>query len=131
LVDLELEKITTIINKIKNDPEEIEVKQVELALWEKIYKVAASGRRTGCGFTGLGDMIAAMGVDYDSEEGMAIIEDVMRTKMLGELDCTIDLAALRGAFDGYDHALEYVDGVGTNNIRECLELVEEIFHSLQ
>jgi len=115
LVDLELEKITTIINKIKNDPEPEEIKSVELALWQKIYKVAASGRRTGCGFTGLGDMIAAMGVDYDSDEGMAIIDKVMRIKMEGELDCTIDLAILRGAFDGYDHNLEYVDGVGTND----------------
>ena len=115
LVDLELEKITTIINKIKNDPESEVVKAVELALWKKIYKVAASGRRTGCGFTGLGDMIAAMGVDYDSEEGMVIIDKVMKTKMEGELDCTIDLAVLRGAFEGYDTNLEYVDGVGTND----------------
>jgi ribonucleoside-diphosphate reductase alpha chain len=114
LVDLELEKITTIINKIKNDPEAEETKRVELELWQKIYKVAATGRRTGCGFTGLGDMIAAMGVNYDSEEGMDIIDKVMKTKMRGELDCTVDLAMLRGAFDGYDHDLEYVDGVGTN-----------------
>jgi len=121
LVDLELEKITNIINKVKNDTESEISKAVELNLWKKIYDVAASGRRTGCGFTGLGDMIAAMGVDYDSEEGKNIITEVMKTKMRGELDCTIDLAALRGAFDGYSNELEYKDGVGINTFFKMLK----------
>jgi len=115
LVELELEKIDKILAKIDSDPETEETKVTERNLWARIRKVAASGRRTGCGFTGLGDMIAAMGVDYDSEEGMKIIDGVMKIKMKGELDCTIDLAMLRGAFDGYDHAIEYSDGVGTND----------------
>ena len=121
LVDLELEKIDKIINKIKKDPESDLAKEVELNLWKKIRNVAASGRRTGCGFTGLGDMIAAMGVDYDSEEGLKIIDLVMKTKMSGELDCTIDLAALRGPFEGYNHDLEYVNGVGTNSFFKMLK----------
>jgi ribonucleoside-diphosphate reductase alpha chain len=121
LVELELEKIQRIINKVENDPESNEVKAVELALWKRISKVAASGRRTGCGFTGLGDMIAAMGLVYDSEESMIMIDEIMKTKMKGELDCTIDLAMLRGSFDGYDHNLEYVDGVGTNDYYKFLK----------
>jgi len=121
LVDLELEKIDRIIAKVKNDPESEMTKAVELQLWENIRKVAASGRRTGCGFTGLGDMIAATGVDYDSEEGLDIIDKVMRAKMSGELDCTIDLAALRGHFDGYNNELEYSDGVGTNEFFKMLK----------
>jgi ribonucleotide reductase alpha subunit/predicted Zn-ribbon and HTH transcriptional regulator len=121
LVNLELEKIDIIINKIKNDVEKEETKAVELQLWENIREVAASGRRTGCGFTGLGDMIAAMGVNYDSEESMKIIDEVMKTKMRGELDCTIDLAILRGSFDGYDNSLEYKNGVGTNDFYKFLK----------
>ena len=107
IVDLELEKISIILDKIKNDPESNASKTVELNLWNNIYKVASSGRRTGCGFTGLGDMVAAMGVDYDSEEGMVIIDKVMKTKMEGELDCTIDLAILRGPFVGWDKNIEF------------------------
>ena len=121
LVDLELEKIDRIIAKVENDPESEMAKSVELNLWEKIRHVAASGRRTGCGFTGLGDMIAATGNDYDSEEGLDIIDKVMRAKMTGELDCTIDLAALRGHFDGYNNELEYSDGVGTNEFFKMLK----------
>lgn len=121
LVDLELEKIDRILIKIKKDTESIEARRSEIELWEKIRKVASSGRRTGCGFTGLGDMIAALGVDYDSEKGMECIDKVMKTKMEGELDCTIDLATLRGSFDGYNHETEYVDGVGQNAFYKFLK----------
>ena len=89
----------------------MEVKRTELELWKNIKKVAASGRRTGCGFTALGDMLAALGVKYDSIEGKAIIEQVMATKMEGELDCTIDLAVTRGPFDGWDSTLELEEGI--------------------
>lgn len=121
LVDLELEKITNIVKKIISDPESHESKVTELNLWTRIYDVASSGRRTGCGFTGLGDMIAAMGIEYDSEEGMAMINEVMKTKMRGELDCTIDLAILRGSFEGYDHSIEYNDGVAQNEFFKFLK----------
>jgi ribonucleoside-diphosphate reductase alpha chain len=118
---LELEKIANILNKVEFDPESEESRITEINLWKRIYEVAASGRRTGCGFTGLGDMIAAMGVDYDSEEGMKIIDEVMKTKMRGELDCTIDLAILRGSFEGYDHSIEYTDGKGNNSFFKFLK----------
>lgn len=107
LVDLELQYITKIIEKIHADPEEDDVKQVELSLWENVYAATASGRRTGCGFTGLGDMLAALGLKYDSPEAMKMIDKVMYMKMAAELDCTIDMGILRGTFSGWSHVAEY------------------------
>jgi ribonucleoside-diphosphate reductase alpha chain len=107
LVDLELEHILRILSKLRRDPEAETIKKTEIELWEKIYEVASSGRRTGCGFTGLGDMLAALGLKYDSEEAMKTIDLVMKTKMSGELKCTTDLAILRGTFDGWDKTLEF------------------------
>lgn len=107
LVDLELEHISRILAKIHSDEESDEVKRTEIELWEKVYDVASAGRRTGCGFTALGDMLAAVGVAYDSQQGCDYIEKVMSTKMEAELDCTIDLAILRGTFDGWDSKTEF------------------------
>jgi ribonucleoside-diphosphate reductase alpha chain len=113
LVDLELEHISRILAKIHSDKESDEVKRAEIELWEKVYDVASAGRRTGCGFTALGDMLAAMDIAYDSQQGCDLIEKVMRTKMGAELDCTIDLAILRGAFKGWDVHNEFLD-LGTD-----------------
>lgn len=107
LVDLELEHISRILAKIHSDEESDEVKRTEIELWEKVYDVASAGRRTGCGFTALGDMLAALGVSYDSQQGCDFIEKVMRTKMEAELDCTIDLAILRGEFKDWDWTKEF------------------------
>ena len=109
LVDLELEHITRILAKIHSDEESDEVKRTEIKLWEKVYDVASAGRRTGCGFTALGDMLAALGVSYDSEQGVNTIEKVMAVKMEAELDCSIDLAILRDPFKGWDSKLEFND----------------------
>lgn len=107
LVDLELEHISRILAKIHSDKESDEVKRAEIELWEKVHDVASAGRRTGCGFTALGDMLAALGVSYDSEQGCDFIEKVMFTKMEAELDCTIDLAVLREEFDGWGWEYEF------------------------
>lgn len=121
LIDLELEKIDIILDKINNDPEKPEVKAREITLWEKIKSVGKSGRRAGCGFTALGDMLAALNLKYDSDEALEIVSEVMSTKMKGELDCTIDLAIIRGAFDGWDNKVEYpneggsLEDVGAND----------------
>jgi ribonucleoside-diphosphate reductase alpha chain len=122
LVDLELEHISRILAKIHSDEESDEVKRTEIELWEKVYDVASAGRRTGCGFTALGDMLAALGVSYDSEQGCDFIEKVMHTKMEAELDCTIDLAILRGSFEGWDYNEEFVkmSSVGTNDFYQML-----------
>lgn len=107
LVDLEIEHIEAILRKIELDPEPDNVKRVERELWENVLKIAKAGRRTGCGFTGLGDMLAALGLKYDSPEAMKMIDEVCKIKMQAELDCSIDLAILRGSFEGWDRDLEY------------------------
>lgn len=106
LVDLEIEKIQQIIEKIQNDPEPEEVKAVELDLWQKIQDVASKSRRTGTGFTALGDMLAAIGVKYDSDAGLEVIEKVAKVKFEAELQASIDLAKEHGPFFGWDAAKE-------------------------
>lgn len=106
LIDLELEHIDRIIEKIFNDPEVHEIKEREESLWLNIRKTAQASRRTGLGFTALGDTIAALGYKYDSEEALLFTEQMMHIKMEAELDCTIDLAILRGPFEGWNIDLE-------------------------
>lgn len=106
IVDLEIEYIEKIILKIKNDPEPDLVKQTELILWNKILKVASSGRRTGCGITGLGDMLAALGIRYDSEQALDVVDEVMKRKMKGEFNATIAMAEKYGPFKGWNPNLE-------------------------
>lgn len=107
LVDLEIEYVDRILNKIKSDDLPEREKAIEIELWELVKDMAESGRRVGCGITGLGDMIAAMGYKYDSKEALELIDQVMYIKMQAELDCTIDLAILRGTFTSWDPNLEY------------------------
>ena len=124
LIDLELGYIQRIINKIKSDPEPDHIKRPELELWNKSYKNTKAGRRVGLGITALADMLAALGVGYDSKKGLKITDRVMKTKMEAELDCTIDLAILRGTFDGWDRSNEFavvnhID-VGCNDFYQML-----------
>lgn len=107
IVDLEIEYVQKIIDKIKSDPEDESTKLVELELWQNVQKTAKASRRTGCGFTGLADMLAALGLKYDSPEAIDMTEKLMYTKMEAELDCTIDLAILRGTFEGSNNLMEY------------------------
>ena len=106
LIDLEIEHIDRILRKIAEDPEPFEDRRTEFELWTKIKETATASRRTGLGFTALGDCLAALGLKYDSDEGIAIIEQISKTKMESELDCTIDLAILRGSFEGWNPKLE-------------------------
>lgn len=107
LIDLEVQHIDRIIKKIFDDPESWEVKNLEYRLWHKVRETALSSRRTGLGFTALGDTLAALGVKYDSKEGLEIIEDIMKSKLVSELDCTTDLAILRGTFEGWNNNIEF------------------------
>jgi len=107
LIDLEIEHIDKILQKLNSDPEELLIKENEVRLWSKIRSTALSSRRTGLGFTALGDVLAALNLKYDSEDAIEIIESIMQVKMRSELDCTIDLGILRGTFKGYDKNLEY------------------------
>lgn len=118
LIDLEIKHINRIIKKILSDPESKEVKRRELELWENVYKTAKASRRTGLGFTALGDMIAAMGYKYDSEEALLFIEQIEYLKMEASLDCTIDLAITRGTFEGWSKEKEFTnhpDIIGMND----------------
>ena len=106
LIDLEIEHIDRILNKLQSDTETNEVKRTEIELWNKIKQTAQASRRTGLGFTALGDCLAAIGYKYDSEEALLFIEQMMHVKMEAELDCTIDLSILRGTFEGWNSKVE-------------------------
>lgn len=100
LVDLEVEHINRILEKIGRDPEDDDIKRAEFDLWLKISRVCQAGRRTGCGFTGLGDALAALNLKYDSPKALAMVERMMKIKMKGELNASIDLARKHGTFEG-------------------------------
>lgn len=102
IIDLEMEKIDKIIEKIKSDPETDEVKATELNLWYKIQKRTLQGRRTGVGTTAEGDMIAAMGLRYGTEEATDFSEKVHRTLALAAYRSSVLMAKERGAFSIYD-----------------------------
>ncbi|MFW5848117.1 MAG: hypothetical protein ACOCVF_04310, partial [bacterium] len=106
LVDLELDSVEKIIEKIKSDPEPDHIKEVEISTWENLYNKGKSGRRTGLGFTALGDAIAAMGYKYDTSESIKFIEEIMKTKFIAEFDSSIDMAIQRGKFEGFDPKYE-------------------------
>ena len=106
IVDLELEKIVKIMNKIKADPQNQEVKGAEFHLWEKIYAKSGKGRRTGVGITAEGDMIAAMGLRYGTQEATDLSVEVHRTLALAAYRSSVQMAKERGAFEIYDSKRE-------------------------
>ena len=106
IIDLELEKIDAIMEKVKSDPESEEVKGSEEHLWEKIYKKTGQGRRTGVGITAEGDMLAAMGLRYGTEEATAFSEKVHKTIALMAYRSSVNMAKERGAFTIYDSERE-------------------------
>ena len=105
-IDLEMEKIDLILNKIDSDPEKEEVKTVERNLWLKIKAKTLRGRRTGLGTTAEGDMIAAMGLRYGTPEATAFSEEVHRAVALSAYRESVEMAKQRGAFEIYDTARE-------------------------
>ena len=110
VIDLEVEHINRILDKIDNDRancDDPSIYNTEYSLWENIRYVTKSGRRTGCGFTGLGDMLAALGIKYDSNKALSIIEEVMKTKFKAELNASINMAEQYGAFIGFDANAEF------------------------
>ncbi|HHU34531.1 MAG TPA: adenosylcobalamin-dependent ribonucleoside-diphosphate reductase [Bacteroidetes bacterium] len=106
IIDLELEKIDAIINKINSDPEPEELKMVERNLWLNIRKKAKEGRRTGIGITAEGDMLAAMGLRYGTEEATEFSVDIHKTLALEAYRSSVYLAKERGAFAIYDSERE-------------------------
>ena len=102
LIDLEMEKIDLILAKIDADPETEEVKSTERHLWEKIRQRTLQGRRTGCGTTGEGDMLAALGLRYGTPEATAFSVEVHKALTLAYYNASADMAAERGAFPVFD-----------------------------
>ncbi|HNQ36461.1 MAG: adenosylcobalamin-dependent ribonucleoside-diphosphate reductase [Prolixibacteraceae bacterium] len=101
IIDLELEKIDAILQKIEDDPEGDEIKLVERNLWLNIRRKAEEGRRTGIGITAEGDMLAALGLKYGSEDATDFSEEVHKTVALEAYRSSVHLAAERGAFAIY------------------------------
>lgn len=102
IIDLEMEKIELIQKKIDSDPQSDEVKNTERHLWEKIYHKTGQGRRTGVGITAEGDMLAAMGLRYGTQEATDFAVKVQRTLALAAYGSSVQLAKERGAFGIYD-----------------------------
>ena len=118
IIDLELEKIERIQEKIDSDPECEDVKHTERTLWEKIYRKSGQGRRTGVGITAEGDMLAAMGLRYGTEEATSFSEQVHRTIALEAYRSSVQMAKERGAFEIYDTGREK-DNPFINRLREA------------
>lgn len=106
IIDLEIEKIDAIIAKIQSDPESEDIKFTEYNLWKKIKEKALQGRRTGVGITAEGDMLAALGIRYGSEEGNDFSEEIHKQVALSAYRSSVELAKERGAFPIYDSKLE-------------------------
>lgn len=106
IIDLEMEKIDTILAKIDSDPESAEVKQTERHLWEKIRAKTLKGRRTGVGTTAEGDMIAALGLRYGTPEATAFSEQVHSELALAAYRSSVVMASERGAFEVFDASRE-------------------------
>ena len=102
IVDLEMEKIDLIMEKIKADPQSMEIKGAEQHLWEKIKDKSSKGRRTGVGITAEGDMIAAMGLCYGTQEANDFSVEVHKTLALNAYRSSVEMAKERGAFMIYD-----------------------------
>jgi ribonucleoside-diphosphate reductase alpha chain len=102
LIDLEMEKIEAIIEKIDKDPEDEEVKLAELTLWRKIKEKTLGGRRTGLGITAEGDMLAAMGFQYGNDKATDFAVDIQRTLAVEAYRSSAQMSTERGAFPIFD-----------------------------
>ncbi|SDX09616.1 ribonucleoside-diphosphate reductase class II [Lutibacter oricola] len=106
LVDLELEAVDKIFNKIMHDKEPTDIKQVEIDTWKLLYKTGKTGRRTGLGFTALADAVAALGKKFDTDEAIEVVDEIMKVKFRGEFDSSIDMAISRGKFKVFNPEIE-------------------------
>ena len=122
IIDLELEKVELIINKIASDPEDDDVRRVELELWRKIKDMALKGRRTGLGITAEGDMLAALGLRYGSEEAIDFAVNVHKTLAVEAYRASVMMAKDRGAFGVFNFEKEQ----GNPMIARILEAAPEL-----
>lgn len=106
LVELELQHIDRILEKVANDPEPDYIKEVEVRTWKLLQEQGRKGRRTGLGFTALGDAVAALGLPFDSTAALQVISEMQKTKCMAEFDSSVDMSIERGAFEGFDKDIE-------------------------
>jgi ribonucleoside-diphosphate reductase alpha chain len=122
LVDLELTSVSKILEKIYSDNEPDYIKQIEIDTWKTLYDNGKKGRRTGLGFTALGDTLAALGIKYGSEESISIIDKISRIKFEAEFDSSIDMSIERGKFEDFDPNIE--------NTSHLINMMEKEFPKL-
>ena len=126
IIDLELEKVELIIEKVVSDPEEDDIRRVEHDLWKKIKDMALKGRRTGLGITAEGDMLAALGLRYGSDEAIDFAVKVQQTLAVEAYRASVKMAQERGAFPLFDAARE-ANNPMINRIKEAdPELYEQM-----
>jgi len=126
IIDLELEKVDAIIDKIVSDPEDREIKQVEISLWENIKRKAVEGRRTGVGITAEGDMLAALGLRYGSENAIDFSVEVHKTIALEAYRSSVEMAKERGPFPVFDIKKEEDHPFINRLAKEDPELIEDM-----
>jgi len=127
IIDLELEKVELIINKIASDPEDDDVRRVELELWKKIKNMALKGRRTGLGITAEGDMLAALGLRYGSDEAIEFAVNVHKTLAVEAYRASVMMAKERGAFGVFNFEKEQ----GNPMIERICEAAPELRELMQ
>ena len=124
IIDLELEKVELIIGKIASDPEDDDVRRVELELWRKIKDMALKGRRTGLGITAEGDMLAALGLRYGSDEAIDFAVKVHKTLAVEAYRASVMMAKDRGAFGVFNFEKEQNNPMIKRILAEAPELEE-------
>jgi len=129
IIDLELEKIDAILDKIRNDPEDEEIKSTEYNLWNNIKTKALEGRRTGIGITAEGDMLASLGLRYGSDEAIRFSTKVHKTLAIEVYRASINLAKERGAFRIFDFDRERSNPFIRRIFSEAPELEEEMMNN--
>lgn len=122
LVDLELEAIDRILQKVSSDPEPDYIKDTEVRTWKQLQKSGIDGRRTGLGFTALADTLAALNISFDSDDALIHAEKIMRKKCEAEFDCSIDLAIERGSFASFNPKIE--------NTSDFIQMLKKEFPTL-
>lgn len=127
IIDLEIECIDKILNKIKEDPEPEEAKLVELNLWNKIRKMNISGRRTGLGITALGDCLAMLGITYGSKDSIQMTYDIYRALAVGAHTSSCLLAEERGSFPIFDYELEKDHNYLNSIMNDCDSSVKKMW----
>lgn len=128
LIDLELEKIDEILNKISLDPEEDFIKELEINLWKKVRESCFRGRRTGLGITGLGDVIASVGLRYGSEKSIIFVNNLYKTLKFGSYRASVEIAKELGAFPDWNWDKEKSNPFLLRFKKEYLDLYEDEFN---